>query len=340
VFQPHQRNYLGNKRQLLKSLEPLMNERLGKYGVLWDAFAGTGSVAYHFATRHRRIILTDTLKSCVIPLKTFFNPRDDVYLANASGFIKQINSILDYEPSLGQYAQEWWGGKYFSMGDAKRIDNAREWIDDRFVNDNREWFKDYCITSLSFAVDKVAQTYGHYDAFKDEAKWAKKKPLTLAEPDLHKVMHPSNRVLHGSANVYATLMHASVCADVAFFDPPYNERDYGTNYHLLENLVTWEKYPCRGKTAKCHTDKSDYTRRKKVGDAFRELVAATPAKYIVMTYNNQPGNLLTDYEITSAFEKRGKLEIIKFDHKLITTGLATTDITDNQERVFICEVKS
>ena len=38
--------------------------------------------------------------------------------------------------------------------------------------------------------------------------------------------------------------------DVAYFDPPYNGRQYCDNYHVLENLARWEKPPLFGKTLK------------------------------------------------------------------------------------------
>ena len=42
----------------------------------------------------------------------------------------------------------------------------------------------------------------------------------------------------------------NITFDIVFLDPPYNSRDYGQYYHVLEQIVKWDKPELFGKTAK------------------------------------------------------------------------------------------
>ena len=90
--------------------------------------------------------------------------------------------------------------------------------------------------------------------------------------------------------------------------------------------------------------KSHYS-LKSAGDAFSNLIDNIKAKYILVSYNDMgtSGNArsqsrISDSELISALERRGRVKIYEKRFKQFTTGSSTKN--DLKERVFFCEVVS
>ena len=96
------------------------------------------------------------------------------------------------------------------------------------------------VTSLLYAIDKVASTCGHYDAYRKGAAYA--EDFVMGVPEIDYAVCPGNRCFNRDANALAR----EVRCDLAYLDPPYNSRQYCDAYHLLENVARWEKPAVRG----------------------------------------------------------------------------------------------
>ena len=70
-----------------------------------------------------------------------------------------------------------------------------------------------------------------------------------------------------------------------YLDPPYNERQYASNFHVLENIVVDDKQELNGKTGlrNYEKQKSDYCQKSKVIKSFTDLINNCDCKYIVMS---------------------------------------------------------
>lgn len=331
-YKIHNRSYLGCKHKMLPALEKIIEPLLGEGGTLWDVFGGTGVVGYHFATPNRKIIYSDLLDCNLIMAWPFLDgamPLKDYWWV-----MDRLNNLTRRDHHRDwTYAQDTWGSKYFAMADAERIDLLRETI--KLSDDLTEDARIVALSALLYAADRAAQTFGHFDAFKKPEKWTKKPPLMLGFPNMVKRMSPANDLALGDANVLVRETERFRCT-VAFLDPPYNTRDYGPNYHVLQSIAVWDKPPVRGLTAKCDVPRSAYAMKKEAEEAFSDLVAHLPARYIVVTYNNQPGNILTAEFIKSTLSTRGRVEVHEIPHKIITAGLS--DPTGNAEMVYVCRV--
>lgn len=73
------------------------------------------------------------------------------------------NYLNDLENDKDNYFSEHFGGTYFSEENARKIGIIREVMEN--ITDS-EYEKNILICSLLYAVDKVANTVGHYDAFR------------------------------------------------------------------------------------------------------------------------------------------------------------------------------
>ena len=199
--------------------------------------------------------------------------------------------------------------------------------------------KHILVCSLLYATDKVANTVGHYDAFRKKLDTF--QPVTLLIPDIDYPRNTNNRVCKEDANALVR----KISCDVLYVDPPYNSRQYSDTYHLLENLAEWKKPEVTGIARKMDRShiKSEYC-SKGAGQAFADLVENAYCKHLLLSYNNtgdskdgRSNARISDHEILEILREKGNVEIFEKTYKAFTTG--KSDGENNVERVFYCKVK-
>ncbi len=327
------RRYLGNKFKLTEFIRNIVDENCGDIKTFVDIFAGTGSVAAAFADK--TLIVNDILYSNYICHIAWFSTE-----AYSEEKIARI--IIGYNKrkvTSENYMSMTFGDTYFSKDDCKKIGYIREDIESLYrkgqVN-TRE--RALLVTSLLYAMDKIANTVGHYDAYRKNGEFEGHLILKLPTPPDCK--SDGNICYREDANKLAERLEPT---DVVFLDPPYNSRQYSDAYHLLENVAEWKKPEVHGVARKMDRSeiKSDYCTRK-AEDAFADLIKKIKARYIVLTYNNMAskGNdrsnaRLSDEAIMKVLQDKGRVRVFTCEHKAFTTGKSNR--SDNVERVFLCE---
>jgi adenine-specific DNA-methyltransferase len=53
-----------------------------------------------------------------------------------------------------------------------------------------------------------------------------------------------------------------IFGDILYLDPPYNEREYGANYHLLNTIARYDNFIPQGKTGLREYARSQYCIKK------------------------------------------------------------------------------
>jgi adenine-specific DNA-methyltransferase len=133
---------------------------------------------------------------------------------------------------------------YFSDENAGKCDAIRQkietWKQEEKINDNEYYF---LLASLLESTDKVANTASVYGAFLKKLKTSALKPLNLIPADYY-----LNEQEHCVFNENINELIKSTSHDVVYLDPPYNERQYSANYHLLETIARYDNPIIRGKT--------------------------------------------------------------------------------------------
>ena len=331
-FRLQNRRYLGNKYKLLDFIKDIVFEKCGEINSFCDIFAGTGVVGEIFNNEKTKIISNDILNTNYFCIKAFLGAKQNIQKT----IIKKIDHLNNLLIEKNNYFSEHFGGTFFTIENARKIGDIREEVENISDSENE---KNILLCSLLYAVDKVANTVGHYDAFRK--KLDSIQPLKLLIPDIDYSYNLQNEIYKENAN---SLIRKISC-DVLYIDPPYNSRQYSDSYHLLENLSEWKKPKVKGIAKKMNRShiKSAYC-SKIATKVFGDLVQNASCKHILLSYNNtgqtkdnRSNAKISDDSIIRILKNKGEVEIFERKYKAFTTGKSNRG--ENRERIFYCKVR-
>ncbi len=150
-------------------------------------------------------------------------------------------------------------------------------------------------------IDKHANTASVYGAFLKQLKKTAQKAFVLKPAELI-INDQEHQVFNEDINELV----GKIEGDILYLDPPYNHRQYATNYHLLETITKYDNPKIHGKTGlrEYESQKSLYCSRTKAKNAFRDLILKAKTRYIFLSYNNE--GLMTVDDIKEIMSLRGK----------------------------------
>lgn len=327
------RRYLGNKYSLSDFIRKTVDENCEGINIVADIFSGTGAVSNTF--KDKMLITNDLLYSNYLSNYAWFFAED----YDSEKIIRIIYMYNHVETSENNYMRQNFADTFFCADDCSKIGFIREDIESKYKSKNIN-FKEYAIliTSLLYAMDKIANTVGHYDAYRRNVAFEKELVLNVFLPD--KNINTNNACFNDDVNH----LIKNIECDLLYLDPPYNSRQYCDAYHLLENVARWEKPKVHGVARKMDRKalKSDYCMNNAT-KAFEKLINDAKARYILLSYNNmkEKGNgrsnaKISDKDILRILNNKGKVTIFEENYKSFSTG--KSNIKDNKERLFLCEV--
>ncbi len=302
-------NYIGSKLSLLEFIEDTIinniDEKLEKL-IFCDIFAGTGIVGRYFKNKTKKVISNDFEYYSYVLLRHYIDnsediPRKDALIEKLNNLPLRKNGFVFENYSDGGKADR----KYYTRENGQKIDTIRskieQWKKEKYINEKEYYF---LLSSIIESSDKIANTAVVYGAFLKEFKKKSKEPLILrpSEIDISKNTHEA---YHKDSNE----LIKEVKGDILYLDPPYNNRQYGANYHLLNTIALYDEFEPNGKTGLRDYQRSDYCVKKTVNDSFEELIANANFKYIFLSYNNE--GLMTEEEVREIMKKYGTYEVFK-----------------------------
>ncbi|MBR3702251.1 MAG: DNA adenine methylase [Alistipes sp.] len=226
-------------------------------------------------------------------------------------YIEKLNQLDGIDNGF-IYSQYCLGGgnnrQYFSDENGKKIDAARvaieEWKNNREISDDLYYF---LLCSLIESADKHANTASVYGAFLKSLKKSAQKPIVIA-PATYQLNSHNHQVYREDANI----LIKSISGDILYLDPPYNARQYGANYHLLNTIAEYKVFEPKGKTGLREYNKSNYCSKSIVKDSFESLIADAKFKYIVLSYNNE--GLMSIDTIQQIMSKYGRYQVFQKEY--------------------------
>ncbi|MBZ7994979.1 DNA adenine methylase [Campylobacter canadensis] len=306
-------NYIGSKLKLssfiFSEVKSVVNTDLKDF-VFCDLFSGTSIVARTFKPYVKQIISNDMEFYSFVLAKNYIENNIDEYIANL--LINELNQAI-LEKKLNGFIyynySEFANRQYFTNENAIKIDTARitieEWFENSYINDKEYYF---LLTSLLESADKLANTASVYGAFLKKIKKSALKDLVIEKAEFLPT-NQNNLVFNKNANE----LIKTIKGDVLYLDPPYNSREYGANYHLLNTIAKYDEFIPKGKTGLRDYTRSNWCKKAKVYDELEELVKNANFKYIFLSYNDE--GLLSFNDIKNIFSKYGKYSYVSKDYQ-------------------------
>lgn len=334
--------YYGGKEKLLEFIESeVRNLELPKTPVFCDLFSGTAVVGRHFKKCGFNVITNDYLHFA----KCLATAR--VKLSVAPKFegisVDPFEYLNEMEPKSGFFSSSYSPDgpelrQYFSSLNARRIQAIREQIHlwhtaAQISNDEH----DFLITALLEAMNRTSNVSGTYAAYLKTWDPRALKDLRLEIPKVT----PG----HGTYEVHnsdAVELAGKIKSDVLYLDPPYNSRQYSSNYFLLDVVSTgwFEEVPeVRGITGMRDNSrfKSDFCSKKHAPEALGEIINSANSRYIVLSYNNE--GIISLDQIVTILERHGGLKISQLPHRRYKAINHDPNQKTTTEYLFVLEKK-
>ena len=338
MFDIQNRRYIGNKYKLMEWISTLIDENCPNCKSFFDVFAGTGSVTDYMYEKYDRFIINDFLYSNNIIYNAFF--LNEKYDEEKINNLKIKYQKLDSSKIKDNYVSLNFGNKFFNYEDSLKIGYIREDIEKlkkkKNIN-NKEY--SILVASLLYSLDRIANTIGHYDAYR--------KIKNIKSSFVYELINPKDSNTKKIIEIYredSNDLSKRVKCDIAYIDPPYNSRQYSRFYHVLENITEWKKPELYGAALKPKEENmSDYC-KVSAPIVFNDLIQSLDAKYIVVSYNNtytskssSSKNKITLEEIETILSSKGETKIFEKKYKAFDAG--KTDLNNHKEFIFITKVK-
>ena len=325
--------YIGNKRSLLgyisDALETVRDDLGQERLSMADLFSGSGIVARLFKGYASELIVND-----IEPYSTLIN---SCYLANRSevdwpllektfqdlhwrilehwgpGFISEL-----YAPKKEARIQR--GERvFYTIRNANYIDTARREIA-ALPQDIQKFFLAPLLTEASIHVNtagifkgfyKNADGIGQYGGTGRNALERIQGDITLKLPVLSN-FECNYRILQMDAAEAAKAIGHTV--DLVYLDPPYNQHPYGSNYFMLNTILSYQKPEKISAVSGIPEgwNHSDYNKKQKAKTVFFDLIQNIDCRYLLISYNSE--GFISFDEITEFLSTLGTLKTVSLDY--------------------------
>ena len=304
-------NYIGSKYKLSdfisSSVKSIVGEDLSDK-IFCDLFAGTGVVGRNFKKEVKKVISNDMEFYSYVLNKNYIENHE--FLDNEI-YIKELNETNGEEGFIfNEYSENGKANRlYFSEHNGKKIDAIRTkiefWKTEKKISSALYYF---LLASLLESADKVANTASVYGAFLKKIKKTAQKELIL-EPAIFEINSHSHEVYNEDSN----LLIKKIEGDILYLDPPYNAREYGANYHLLNTIAKYDRFTPKGKTGLRVYSKSAFCKKKEVEKSFDDLIKNANFKYIFLSYNNE--GIMSSETIKKILSNYGKYDLLTTEYQ-------------------------
>lgn len=306
--------FIGNKTQLLENIKEVIERHATNAYSFCDIFSGTASVARYFKQWFEvysndllyfsYCLQRGTIENSSKP--TFENLYRAISIKDPISYINEMSTermeILPIEKRFFQNNYAPTGKRmYITDSNALRIDYARNLIEDwkttGLLSEN-EYF--YLVASIIEGIPFVSNIAGTYGAF--NKTWDIRSNKLFVLIDLPVVY---NGKRNKSYNEEGTSLLQRISGDILYIDPPYNERQYLPNYHVLETAAKYDYPTLRGVTGQRPNElqRSDFCSKKNVVNAFDSLLENAKFEHIILSYNTD--GIMTLEEIETTMKKHG-----------------------------------
>jgi adenine-specific DNA-methyltransferase len=326
--------YIGNKRSLLRHVSRAIEkvkQRLGKDRIrILDAFSGSGVVSRYCKAHAEYLAANDIEAYAAVTSHCYLRNRSEVDLEHLADVAHHLNSIVDRADPPPGFIEEMYSPRdedsirpgervFYTRENARRLDNYRKLLEGLSLDDRR-----MLMGPLLNKASVHANTSGVFKGFyKDrrskigkfggsngDALTRIKGQIRLAAPVLSRFECDVDVFQEDANNLVKRLRGL----DLAYFDPPYNQHPYGSNYFMLNLLVSYERPTQISKVSGIPVDwvRSDYNVRSKSFVKFAELAKNVDARFILVSFNDE--GFIKPASMRQLLAQLGKVDTIELTY--------------------------
>lgn len=324
--------YIGNKENLLDKIHQVMQLKNIQGNSFFDFFSGTTSVSRFFKKLDYQIYSSDLMYFSYILQKAYISNNevlnfekvlDKINFKSTSLFASPLNIVVEYlnqiEPAEGFISQNYtpFGTSeleiprmYYSNENGKIIDAIRQqievWKTENLISEN-EYF--VLLACLIETVPFYANISGVYAAF--QKKWDARAVKKM-------ILRPIDFIVNNKENFAfnrnSVELLEEVETDIFYLDPPYNQRQYAPNYHLLETIAKYDNPTIKGigGLRDYQNQKSKFCNATTAIQELNKIAKEGKFKTLILSYNNE--GIMPQDKIISTLEKYGNVDLTEFDY--------------------------
>lgn len=333
--------YIGCKTLLLDNIKEVIDKHTNNAKSFCDIFSGTATVARYFKKYYETysndvLYFSYCLQMATIecPAKPkFLRLKENENIQDPVFYFNEMNTkdmeVLPKDKRFFQNNYSPLGGRmYLNDDNALRIDFARnkveEWNSKGYL-DYYEYY--YLIACIVEGIPFVSNISGTYGAFHKE--WDKR---TFKKFELVELEVIENKKKNKCYQCDGVKLLESISGDILYVDPPYNERQYLPNYHLLETAAKYDNPTLKGVTGQREygeNQKSEFCSLKTVLKAFETLMKNAKFKHIILSYNTD--GIMPVSEIERIMKAYGKPETFEINYINYRRYKSRSNVANNSE---------
>ncbi len=326
--------YIGNKENLVEKIAHILDDEGIEGTILWDFFAGTTGFSRYFKKLNWQIISSDFMYLSYCLQKAYLEnnvePRFTKLLSTlnaTSSFLfdnpleivlERLNSISVEEGFIYRnYTPEGTANdtiqrRYFTGENGKRIDSVRNcierWNKNGLLQENEYYILQACLLE---SVSLFANVAGVYAAF--SKKWDPRAVKKF-------IVKPIKLVYGSKPNRSFWTDSLTLCdkidnkIDLLYLDPPYNQRQYAPNYHLLETIARWDSPIISGVSGMrdYSAQKSTFCNPTKGLRSLDYIAGTVNYRTLVLSYNTE--GIMSKDSIINVLKQYGTVELAEFQY--------------------------
>lgn len=289
-----------------------------------DLFAGSCIMTHEALSRGYSCTSNDLEKYSHVIASGLRCPYTDV----VDNLVKRLDALEGERGFITDTYSPQGGRLYFTEENAMRIDRIRHEIEN-LKDDVGTDVYNFLLASLVTSADKVKNTSVIYGAFLKQFKKSALKRMVFTPIHTRETLVELTTLNEDSTKL-------DIKTDIAYVDPPYNGRQYGANYFVLNQII--EPKPVKGVTGISEYNKSSFCRKKEVKDAFESMLTSVCAKLFVISYSSE--SLLTKDEMIELLSPHGTVDVAEKVHKRFKAQVikdASDDVVEYLFFVYICK---
>jgi len=381
--------YIGNKRRLLPLIHQAIVQSLGHTrtaGLAFiDLFAGSGAVSRMAKHLGFRVLCNDwepyasVINGAYIEIDRKDLPGMFREHGGIEGILRVLNALPDPAPGDQYIARHFSPSSeetegvdhrrermFYTRRNGLAIDGIRNAIEELYPGDplgldgsegGRE--KTILLALLLYEAATHTNTSGVFKAyhkgFGGHGRDALGRILAPVELEPPVLIDSAQRAEVFGEDANRLLLSEALkdrVFDVAYLDPPYNQHQYGSNYHLLNTIALWDKpaVSCRlnragtlDEKAAIRKDwiatKSAYCSRASAPKVLESLLGNLTARRILLSYSTE--GIIPLEELLALCERKGRVELLTNEYVKYRGGRQSIRrLNRNLEFVLIIDAES